>query len=108
MIVKLGQAARYLRQAHQLTQKQAAELLGISEVYISNIENDRGNPSPELLARYRQLWDVDLYVLAWCLFGDVNKLPKPIREATQKLGEAWRRELEKKNVIRREHTPCSS
>jgi hypothetical protein len=43
--------------------------------------------------RYRRLWGVDVYILAWCLFGDPNDLPRSVRRPMIELGKAWRKEL---------------
>jgi transcriptional regulator with XRE-family HTH domain len=92
-MLRVGKTARYLRDCKGLSQREAAEALGITQVHLSNIENNKSHPSPELLARYRELWDVDLYVLAWCLNGDETRLPAPVRRSMQQLAKAWRREL---------------
>jgi transcriptional regulator with XRE-family HTH domain len=92
-MIHLGKTAKYLRERKGLSQKAAADALGISQVHLSNIENNKALPSPNLLDRYRELWGVDLYVLAWCLFGDPNQLPKAVRKPMQELGDAWRRQL---------------
>jgi transcriptional regulator with XRE-family HTH domain len=92
-MIHLGKSAKYLRERKGLSQKAAADALGISQVHLSNIENNKALPSPNLLDRYRELWGVDLYVLAWCLFGDPNQLPQAIRKPMQALADAWRRQL---------------
>ena len=50
-MIKIGKTARKLREAKGLTQKAAAEALGISQVHLSNIENNKSYPSKELLDR---------------------------------------------------------
>ena len=85
----VGRTARELRHSLGLTQRAAAEELDVSCVHLCNIENNKSMPSAALLKRYRDLWGVDLYVLAWCRHGDVSKLPKPIREAAIRLERAW-------------------
>ncbi len=92
-MIHLGKSAKYLRERKGLSQKAAADALGISQVHLSNIENNKALPSPNLLDRFRDLWGVDLYVLAWCVFGDPTKLPKAIRKPMQELADAWRRQL---------------
>ena len=92
-MIHLGATARRLRECKGLSQKDAAERLGISAVHISNIENNKAAPSRDLLDRYRQLWGVDLYVLAWCLHGDPDDLPESVRAPMRLLGQAWVREL---------------
>lgn len=92
-MIYLGETARRLREHKGLSQKAAADLLNITTVHISNIENNKASPSRELLERYKRHWGVDLYVLAWCLFGDPNDLPEPVREPMRQLGRAWLKEL---------------
>lgn len=92
-MICLGETARYLRDSLGLSQRAAAEQLGISYVHLCNIENNKAMPSPNLLARFRELWDVDLYVLAWCLHGDAEKLPKALRKPMAELAKAWQQQL---------------
>ena len=92
-MTRLGDAARHLREIRGLSQKSAAALLGISNVYLCNIEANKAVPSQVILDRYRELWNVDLHVIAWCMFGDVQRLPPRVRQAAEKLAAAWKREL---------------
>jgi hypothetical protein len=46
-----------------------------------------------LLDRFRDLWGVDLYILAWCQHGDVEKLPPAIRKSARALAESWKKSL---------------
>jgi transcriptional regulator with XRE-family HTH domain len=92
-MIHLGKTARYLRERKGLSQKAAAEALGITQVHLSNIEHNKSIPSQGLLDRYRELWGADLYILAWCLFGDVNQLPERVRKPMQALAKAWQKEL---------------
>ena len=63
-MIMLGNTARHLRKSLGIKQREAAEALGVSVVHLCNVENNKSAPSAALLARYRELWDVDLYVLA--------------------------------------------
>ncbi len=92
-MIHLGKTARYLRERKGMTQVAAADALGITQVHLSNVENNKAVPSPKLLERYRELWGVDLYILAWSLFGDLDKLPPRVRGPMTTLGKAWRKEL---------------
>ena len=92
-MIMLGRTARHLRETKGLTQREAAEQLGISIVHLSNIENNKSMPSPALVDRYRHLWGVDLHVLAWCMNGDVKKLPPAIRKPAEELAKAWSKQL---------------
>lgn len=92
-MIHLGKTVKYIRERKGLSQGDAAKLLDISQVHLSNIENNKSHPSPTLLDRIRDAWGVDPYVLAWCLYGDANKLPKPVRKPMVELARAWRKEL---------------
>jgi transcriptional regulator with XRE-family HTH domain len=92
-MVHIGKTARFLREKKGLSQREAAEALGITQVHLSNIENNKSQPSPNLLERYRELWGVDLYVLAWCLHGDDSRLPEAVRKPMNQLAEAWKQQL---------------
>ena len=96
MSLYVGRTARYLRECLGLKQKEMAEELGISVVHYCNIENSKAVPSPELVNRFRELWEVDLHVLGWCLFGDTSKLPLALQESAAKIAETWKRELSEK------------
>jgi transcriptional regulator with XRE-family HTH domain len=93
MKVEIGKSTRRIREAKGLSQRAAAAALGISAVHLCNIENGNALPSTDLIAHIRQLWGVDVYMLAWCLYGDVNALPGPVREAAMRLAKAWRIQL---------------
>jgi transcriptional regulator with XRE-family HTH domain len=92
-MIPLGKTARHLRESLGLTQRDAAHELHISVVHLSNIENNKALPSPALLERFREIWNVDLYVLAWCLHGDVEKLPQAVRKPMAELAKAWQKQL---------------
>jgi len=93
-MIELGKSARYFRQLTGLTQKEVAQSLGISIVHLSNVENDKATPSNDLLEKYHDNWGVDLYILAWCIFGDSRRLPSAVRVASDNLARVWRSELE--------------
>ncbi len=107
-MINLGKTARHLRESQGLTQRAAAQELGISVVHLCNVENDKAMPSPSLLERYRELWNVDLYVLAWCLHGDVEKLPKAVRKPMAELAKAWQEQLRSVASASKDVSPCST
>ncbi|QOV89474.1 helix-turn-helix transcriptional regulator [Humisphaera borealis] len=90
---RLGETAKQIREARGLSQKRAADLLDISPVHLCNVEKGKALPSIELAARYRDVFDADLFVVTWCLHGDVNALPAPVRDAAQSLASAFRSQL---------------
>ncbi len=100
-MIKLGKTARHLRESLGLTQREAARRLQVTAVHLCNVESNKSAPSSDLVNRYRELWDIDLYVLAWCLHGDATSLPIAIRKPMQELAKAWKQELAEKGAIKR-------
>ena len=92
-MLQLGDTAREIRESFGVSQKEAAERLGVTPVHLCNLERNKATPSNELVAKYREVFGIDLYVAAWCLHGDLGTLPRGIREATKRLAEAWREQL---------------
>jgi len=99
-MLKLGNTIKYVREAKGLTQRAAADVLGVSDVHLCNLEHDKARPSADLLKKMQQEWDVDLYVLSWCLHGDIKRLPKAVRRPMGQLAEAWRSELERNRILK--------
>jgi len=104
LTILLGRAARELRDRLGLTQRAAAEALGISFVHLCNIEKDRAAPSQALIDKYRELWGVDLYVLTWCSKDASSRLPAPLRNAAQALAEGWKEHIQR--VVEGKHKPA--
>jgi transcriptional regulator with XRE-family HTH domain len=92
--MKFGETARELRESFGLTQRAAADRLGVSWVHLCNIENDKSRPSPELMEKYREVFGVDLYVYSWCLRPNLDKLPASMREVTQRMSGQWRKVID--------------
>jgi HTH-type transcriptional regulator, competence development regulator len=71
-----GRVIRRLRRDKGLTQRQAADELGIDFTYLSKLENDRGEPpGEELVRRMAKLYDADPeYLLALA-----GKVPPELR-----------------------------
>jgi transcriptional regulator with XRE-family HTH domain len=88
-MINVGKTARQLRESLGLTQVEMASALGLSSIYISKIENDHSFPTRQIIERYREKFGVDLYVLAWCQHGDVEKLPAAVRAPAAALAKAW-------------------
>lgn len=95
-MIHVGTFARELRERLGLTQHQMAEELGITNVHLSNVENDKSFPSQQLMDRYSQRFDIDLYVYAWCRAGETEKLPPGIRGPATELARACEESLERK------------
>lgn len=101
-MIPLGQAAKYLREELRLSQRAAAEEVGISFVYLNRIETGKACPSPNILERYRKAWGVDLYMLAVGLFTDLDELPGSLRAPMEALTNAWKQQIEATVVHRTE------
>lgn len=97
-MIKLGGIARRVRESKNISQKDAAELLEVSVVHLCNIENNKSAPSADLIARYRDLWNIDLYVLAWCLKGSTDKLPKQVQKAASQLSAYWKSQYDLSSI----------
>ena len=93
-MIFVGTAAKMLREKLGLTQVDAAAKLGVTNVYLSNLENDKAAPTRKVLEKFQQTWGIDLYVFSWCLKGDLDKLPPSLREPARKLTEAWKKQID--------------
>jgi transcriptional regulator with XRE-family HTH domain len=93
VMIHVGKTARHVRESLGLTQQELAEQLGITNVHLSHIENNKAYPSPALLGRFQELLGIDLYVAAWCLHGNTSALPKSVREPAERLAQAWKEQL---------------
>ncbi len=106
-MLKLGNTARLVRERAGLTQRATAEKLNISVVHLCNIENNKSGVSDELIAKYRKLWKVDLYMLgSGACMEWLTSLPPGVREPARKLADAWKKQFD----LDREktETPCST
>jgi transcriptional regulator with XRE-family HTH domain len=92
--MNLGETARSLRESFGLTQRATADRLDISCVHLCNIERDKSRPSPELLAKYRDVFGVDLYVYSWCSEPNMSRLPLAMRDATKRMADQWQKMIE--------------
>ena len=54
----LGEALRLIRVYHDLKQKEAAERLGVSTSYISEIERGTKTPTLDVIDRYSREFDI--------------------------------------------------
>jgi transcriptional regulator with XRE-family HTH domain len=97
-VIYLGKTIRALREAYGHTQLEAAKLLDVTNVYLSNVEHNRASPSPAFVQRVGELYEVDLYVLAWCLNGDDDTMPSAVQDAARRLTKAMLAQLEAKGI----------
>lgn len=56
----IGKALKLVRQYHNKTQKEMAEILEISGSYLSEIENDKKTASLELLEKYSKHFSIPM------------------------------------------------
>lgn len=56
----LGEALRLIRVYHDLKQKQAAERLGVSTSYISEVEKGTKTPTLDVIERYSKAFDIPI------------------------------------------------
>jgi transcriptional regulator with XRE-family HTH domain len=94
-MIHVGKTARQLRESLGLTQVEMADTLGITSIYVSKIETEKSFPTRYIIERYRDKFGVDLYVLAWCQYGDIETLPGSIREPAAALAKAWQKRFAK-------------
>jgi len=90
----IRKAIKLWRYALGWSQKRAAQELGVSQGWWSYNETGRGEFSLRFIERFRQVSGIDVYVLAYALYADLDKLPPRVRELTQQLGEEWSRQVE--------------
>ncbi|MCA9028904.1 MAG: helix-turn-helix transcriptional regulator [Planctomycetaceae bacterium] len=93
-MIKLGEAAKYLRQRLELSQRAAAEELGMSHVHLNKIENGTTSPTASMIERYYDRWGIDLYMLAVSKFSSSDRVPASLGNAVEGLRDAWEIEIE--------------
>ena len=89
----IGSTVRYVREKLGMTQKAAAEALGVSSVHLSNVERGVTPPSASLMSRLTEIYGVDVYVLNYCTDDEDGDAPQAVKQARRKLAEALRRQL---------------
>jgi transcriptional regulator with XRE-family HTH domain len=99
-MIHVGKTVREFREALGLTQHEMASELGVTNVHLSNIENDKSFPSQDLIDRFHSKFEVDLYILAWCRSAESGRnLPAPLRKPAALLAKAWEDRL--RDVVKR-------
>lgn len=89
-MIHFGQVARELRESLGLTLEQMAERLSMRPTFLNRIEEDQHRPSESIFTAYRDAFGIDLMTYAWCLHGELDKLPEKVRESARQLSEAWK------------------
>lgn len=64
----IGSTIRKVRLLYEQSLRDAGALLGISYVHLCKMERAQSEPSPTTVSRLREVWGVDVYVLAWLRF----------------------------------------
>ncbi|MEH7885641.1 helix-turn-helix transcriptional regulator [Bacillus sp. JJ1609] len=62
-MVSIGERIKVIRKENFYTQAEFAELLGISQGTLSDIEKDKCYPSYQTLKTFRKVFNVDLNIL---------------------------------------------
>jgi transcriptional regulator with XRE-family HTH domain len=68
-LAEIGERIRKKRKEMNIRQKEMAEALGIVPAYLSEIENGKGNPGPDLFVKLASIFNIDLHYL---FLGDEN------------------------------------
>ena len=61
--MNFGEKLKQLRQGRNWSQPELAEAIGIEQSYLSKLENDKSAPSPDMLTRILEAFDIDLETL---------------------------------------------
>ena len=93
-MIKLGEAAKFLRNRLGLSQREAALQLGISHIHVNNIENGKASPTAMMLEKYYDAWGIDLYMLAVVKFSADERLPESVRSSVDEMLRAWDQDIE--------------
>lgn len=91
-MIELGETAKEIRTLLGLSQRAAAEALGVTPVHLCNVERNNGRPSLDLIDRYYAIWSVDLYAMSWC--SQMSVVVKGSRKRTlAAIANAYRKQL---------------
>ncbi len=93
-MINIGLAVAFLRNKLELSQRAAADELGISYVYLNRLENGKVSPTSAMLEKFFEVWGIDIYMLAVCRFADVNRLPLGMRSTSKSLKDAWEKQID--------------
>ncbi len=63
--MNIGKGLKTLRARHKLTQKSVAASLGISQPYLSKLEQNKKEPSTALMRSIGEFYDVPFAVVLW-------------------------------------------
>ncbi len=84
-VMKIGDKIKKLREGKNISQKELAGELGVTDAMISMYENDKKNPSLEVITKIAMFFNVSTdYLLGTETMSD-NELPKNIRAVARDL-----------------------
>ena len=78
-LAEIGERIRKIRKEMHIRQKEMAEALGIVPAYLSEIENGRGNPGPDLFVKLASIYNIDLHYL---FLGEETSPSKTVKSTT--------------------------
>ncbi len=84
-MVDIGKALKELRARVGITQRSAANQVGVTYPHMSNVENGSKQPSWKLLADLSTLYGIDVYVYAWLKSGDLKCQTALVQKAATQL-----------------------
>lgn len=98
--MNFGEKLKQLRQSRNWSQPELAEAIGIEQSYLSKLENDKSVPSPDMLNRILEAFDIDLDTLLEGMdeseirnqlrsIPQVNGHLQAQKELAQKKGRRW-------------------
>ena len=92
-MINLGQACKHIRDSFSLSQRAAAEELGVTSAYLCRLENGQVAPTATMIDRIYDVWGIDLYMMAACLFSDESRFPSESRKSIRGLRDSWEKEI---------------
>lgn len=93
-MVDIGEAIKRLRTQLELSQRKAAEEVGISHVHLSNLESGKASPTTSLLDKFFDAWGIDLYMYAVVISGDKSRLPAALASSFDGLLAVWKKDID--------------
>ncbi|MNO42704.1 HTH-type transcriptional regulator Xre [compost metagenome] len=75
MISTIGERIRTVRKSNKLSQVEFANMVGVSQGTLSELEQDKYKPSLDTIIAMKEWFKIDM---DWLIFGDENKETKNI------------------------------
>jgi len=94
--MNFGQRLKQLRQSKGWSQPELAQAIGIEQSYLSKLENDKSAPSPDMLNRILEAFDIDIETLLQGM--DEAEIRKHLRSIPQVNGHL---QAQKENARRK-------